>query len=209
MLLWADRVSRAFGARPIYGPLSFELEDGRVLGIAGANGAGKTTLLKTLAGFLRPSSGQVLYAASRADASPSLSPRAARRLIGWAAPDLTLYGELTAAENLTFFAKVGGLDSSPSSIDAALEDVGLDPTRIARKESRLLSTGQRQRLKLAFATLSSPLVLLLDEPGSNLDEAGRAIVAKVVARQRRQGAAVLASNDPRDLGLADTTLPIS
>ena len=66
----------------------------------------------------------------------------------------------------------------------------------------------RQRLKLAFATLSEPTVLFLDEPSSNLDEAGRAIVAKVVAEQRRGGTVLIASNDTRDLGLADDVMTL-
>ena len=195
MALVADGVTRSYGARRVFGPLSLEVSPGRVLGIAGPNGSGKTTLLRTLAGLIRPSSGTV-----RLDGE---DPRDVPHRIGWVAPDLALYGELSAAENLTFFAEVAGRSVS---VAERLEDVGLanrsDP-------SGALSTGQRQRLKLAFALLADPPFLLLDEPTSNLDEAGRAIVMKVVAAQRRRGAAVIASNDARDLALADETISIS
>jgi ABC-type multidrug transport system ATPase subunit len=89
-----------------------------------------------------------------------------------------------------------------------IDRVGLDPKRLAGVETRFLSTGMRQRLKLAFATLSEPTVLFLDEPSSNLDEAGRAIVQRVVAEQRRGGAVVIASNDTRDLALADEVMSL-
>lgn len=208
VFLKAENVTRSFGARRIFGPLSFDIEQGTVFGIAGRNGAGKTTLIKTLAGLIRPSSGTVLVASSREPAAPLLSPRDTPLALGWAAPDLALYGELTPTENLAFFAKVRGEDDSPRRIEAKIERVGLDPKRLASVETRFLSTGMRQRLKLAFATLSEPTVLFLDEPSSNLDEAGRAIVAKVVAEQRRGGSVLIASNDTRDLGLADEVMTL-
>ena len=208
MLLSADKLVRSFGVRRIFGPLTFGVERGRVLGVAGRNGIGKTTLVKTLAGLIRPSAGQVLIASSRAEGAPLLPPRDTPLSLGWAAPDLALYGELTPAENLAFFAKVRGDDASAARIAGLLEGVGLDPGRLSSLETRFLSTGQRQRLKLAFAALGRPAVLFLDEPSSNLDEAGRAIVAKIVAEQRRGGATVIASNDARDLGLADEVLSL-
>lgn len=208
MLLTAQGLGKSFGARRIFGPLTFSVARGAVLGISGTNGAGKTTLLKTLVGLIRPSTGSVLLAPSRAEGAPLVPPRDASTGIGWAAPDLALYGELTPAENLSFFARVQGLDASPAAISERIEDVGLDPKRMAVLETRFLSTGQRQRMKLAFAVLAEPSVLFLDEPSSNLDEAGRATVAKVVARQRRGAACVIASNDTRDLALADEVLSL-
>jgi heme exporter protein A len=206
MRLAADHLSRSLGGRRIFGPISFEVLDGRVLGIAGNNGAGKTTLLKVLAGLLRPTAGSILLAPR--DGAPPLAPRDASRHLGWAAPDFILYGELTAMENLTFFSRLAGDGDAVSRAAEALVDVDLDPAKQGKLLTRSLSTGQRQRLKLAAATLHEPELLLLDEPGANLDEAGRAIVSKVVATQRRRGIAVIASNDARDLGLADEVLKL-
>lgn len=203
MKLVASRLSRSFGPRRIFGPLSFEVQPGHVLGVAGANGSGKTTLLKTLCGLLRPTTGTV-----HLEGSARLTPREAPLLIGWVAPDLNLYAELTPAENLSFFARVAGRPAALPWIEERIRGVGLDPTRLRGATTRSLSTGMRQRLKLAFATLADPPVLLLDEPSSNLDEPGRAIVMKVVAEQRQRGLAVIASNDPRDLALADETIAV-
>lgn len=200
MQLVAEQLSRSFGPRRIFGPLSFQVGPGEVLGVAGANGSGKTTLVKTLLGLVRPSAGKVFLADESGTKTP---PRDAPWLLGWAAPDLALYGELTAAENLEFFARVAGLTHDEASAVARLAALGLPAERATSVPSASLSTGQRQRLKLAFATLAAPAVLFLDEPTANLDEAGREAVASIVAEQRTRGAVVLASNDPRDLALTD------
>ncbi len=205
MRLVAEGLSRSFGTRKIIGPLSFSLENGRVLAVAGENGSGKTTLLRILAGLIRPSSGHVAFE----DGGTSLAPRDASHALGWFAPDLALDGALTAAENLDFFAAVRGLAPKAGAAGRWLEDVGLDPARVDGVPLRALSTGQKQRVKLAYATLHDPWVLLLDEPGANLDEAGRAVVQRVVASQRARGIAIIASNDVRDLALADEKLALS
>jgi heme ABC exporter ATP-binding subunit CcmA len=196
--LVAENLTRSFGRRRIVGPLSFRVAPGSVLGVAGPNGSGKTTLVKTLAGLLRPSTGAVFLDGGGA----RRAPRDASESIGWVAPDLSLYGELTASENLRFFARLHGRPAGADWADEAIAGVGLDPKRIAATPLRALSTGQRQRVKLVYATLHEPAVLFLDEPSSNLDEAGRAVVASVVAAQRARGVAVVASNDPGDLALA-------
>jgi heme exporter protein A len=204
MRLVADRLSRSFGTRKIIGPLSFALENGRVLGVAGENGSGKTTLLRVLAGLIRPTGGTVAFEENGA----SLAPRAAAHVLGWCAPDLSLYAELTAEENLQFFERVRGRTPTPGRARALLEGVGLPSESHSKKSLSSLSTGQRQRVKLAYATLHDPAVLLLDEPGANLDEAGRAVVQKIVASQRSRGIAIIASNDLRDLALADETVSL-
>jgi ABC-type multidrug transport system ATPase subunit len=198
--LIAEQLSRSFGPRRIFGPLDLAVGPGEVLGVAGSNGSGKTTLLRTLLGLIRPSAGKVWLVSEDGSKRP---PRDAPWLLGWAAPDLSLYAELTAAENLEFFARVAGRPADEKSAVARLEALGLPAERATSIPSGSLSTGQRQRLKLAFAALAEPAVLFLDEPTANLDEAGRDVVAALVDAQRSRGATVLASNDPRDLALTD------
>jgi heme exporter protein A len=207
MRLVVDGLTRSYGARRIFGPLSFEVPEGRVLGVAGSNGSGKTTLLKTLSGLIRPSAGstKIFF---EGEEGAGFGPRDVPWCIGWVAPDLALYGELTAEENLTFFQSVHGLPASPGRARALLEGVGLSEHSYSKKSLSSLSTGQRQRVKLAYATLHDPAVLFLDEPSSNLDADGVEVVARVVAAQRSRGIAIIASNDPRDLALADETVSL-
>lgn len=170
--------------------------------MAGANGSGKTTLVRTLVGLIRPSSGNV-WLEDEARPGVRVAVRDANRFIGWCAPDLALYGELTPAENLEFFARVGGRPIPREDAECRIAEVGLDPKRLRTIRTRFLSTGQRQRVKLAYSVLGSPAVLFLDEPGSNLDEAGHRAVEAIVVAQRARGSVVLATNDPVELALAD------
>jgi len=205
MRLIAEKLSRSYSGRRIFGPLSFEVAGGQALGISGRNGAGKTTLLKTIAGLIRPSLGSVTF---ERDSGPRLDAVAVRPFLGWAAPDLALYGELSGLENLAFFHEVSGFAFDEAAARVRLESLGL-PRRAASVPTRTLSTGQRQRLKLAFATSRVPSFLLLDEPSANLDAEGFRAVASIVEEQRaRGGVAIIASNDPRDLGLASATLDL-
>lgn len=202
MRLVAEKLCRSFGPRRVFGPLSFATAPGKVLGVAGANGSGKTTLVKVLVGLIRPSSGSFWL---EDDERPGgrLPVRDAGGSIGWCAPDLSLYGELTPAENLEFFARVAGRPIPREEAERRIAGVGLDPKRLRSTRTRFLSTGQRQRVKLAYSVLGSPAVLFLDEPGSNLDEAGHRAVEAIVVEQRERGSVVLATNDPVELALAD------
>jgi ABC-type multidrug transport system ATPase subunit len=168
----------------------FEIAPGEVVGLIGRNGAGKSTLLKILAGLLRPSAGRVRI-------EPEGTPAGRRLAVGWAGPDLSLYGELTAEENLRFFRTAGGRDAALPEIRRRLVEVGLAEDAMGRRVEEY-STGMKQRLRIAFARLFDPAVLILDEPMIGLDPEGRETIARVVAAARRDGVVILASNDERD-----------
>lgn len=202
MRLVAEKLCRSFGPRKVFGPLYLATSPGKVLGVAGANGSGKTTLVKTLVGLIRPSSGSV-WLEDEARPGVKIAVREAPGVLGWCAPDLALYGDLTPAENLEFFARVGGRPIAREDAERRIAEVGLDPKRLRTIHTRFLSTGQKQRVKLAYSVLGSPAVLFLDEPGSNLDEAGHRAVEAIVLAQRACGSVVLATNDPVELALAD------
>jgi ABC-type multidrug transport system ATPase subunit len=153
-------------------------------------------------GLIRPSSGSVWLEDESLPAG-RVGVRDAAGSIGWCAPDLALYAELTPSENLEFFARVAGRPIAREEAERRIAEVGLDPKRLRTIRTRFLSTGQRQRVKLAYSVLGSPAVLFLDEPGSNLDEAGHRAVEEIVAAQRARGSVVLATNDPVELALAD------
>jgi heme exporter protein A len=166
-------VSRHYGRRRALSRVSLDCRAGQVLGLLGPNGAGKSTLLAILATLLAPSSGEVRYGAKTAgEAGPALRSR-----LGFLSHDLHLYPELTARENLTFFARLYGLSSVADRVAAALDRAGLT----ARRDDLVsgFSRGMRQRLALERSLLHDPRLLLLDEPFTGLDDAS---VAALVAR---------------------------
>jgi ABC-type multidrug transport system ATPase subunit len=185
-------VWKTYAGPPLFADLSFTVERGLVA-ISGRNGSGKTTLLKILAGLARPSGGAV-----RVLSGQRLLEGDARRLaIGWAGPDLAFYEEFTAGENLGFFRRAAGKPAPEEELTRRLEDVGLEGPALSRRVGAF-STGMRQRLRLAFAALFDPPILLLDEPTLGLDAEGHAAAARLVKAQRQRGAVVVASNDERD-----------
>jgi heme exporter protein A len=131
---------------------------------------------------------------------------ARRRWVGYAASDLTFYDELSAAENLSFAAEALGLGSPQTVAMEGLVGVGLE--RYAHDRVEALSSGMKQRLRLAFARLHRPPVLLLDEPSSHLDEEGCALVRRIVEQQRRDGLVIIATNDERESRLAEQRIEL-
>ena len=202
-LVAADRVGRRVGARVAFSGVSLRAGAGGVCVVSGRNGAGKSTLLRILAGLLPPSEGRTLVSVGGAE----LDPQARRRAIGYVAPDLTLYRELTAAENLEFFARLRGQHPTRENLIAVLTEVGLRGR--GRDPVGSYSSGMRQRLKYANVLLAAPPVLLLDEPTANLDVDGVGMVERVLARHRaRGGAAVVATNETRELAWGDSMVEI-
>ncbi|MCS6777031.1 MAG: heme ABC exporter ATP-binding protein CcmA [Chloroherpetonaceae bacterium] len=192
-------VAHRFGHRPVFAPVCTQVQSGQVLAITGPNGSGKSTLLRIIAGLLPATRGTVTITVGGRvqDAFQR------RRFIGYVAPDLTLYRELTGAENLLFFARLQGVALSREALAALLATVGLRGR--GRDPVRTYSSGMRQRLKYAFALLHRPPVLLLDEPTANLDRDGRAMVEDLIARQRARpdGVVVLATNEPEEVAWGD------
>ena len=162
-LTFAD-VSRYFGRRRALSHVSFACGAGEIVGLLGPNGAGKSTLLTIAATSLAVSSGEVRYGTQTARQIGS----ALRGRIGMLAHDLQLYPELTARENLEFFAGLYGLDDPPTRARAALDRASL--TIRADDPIAGFSRGMRQRLALERALLHDPRLVLLDEPFTGLDE---------------------------------------
>ncbi len=166
-------VSRHYGRRRALARVSLTCRSGEVLGLLGPNGAGKSTLLSILATLLAPSTGQVCYGSHTAgQAGPALRAR-----LGFLSHDLHLYPELTARENLEFFARLYGVEAVSERVTTALGRAGL--TARGGDVVSGFSRGMRQRLALERALLHEPRLLLLDEPFTGLDDAS---VAALVAR---------------------------
>ncbi len=190
-------LSKRFGARLLFDDLNLRVSTGQSLAVVGPNGSGKSTLLQILAGLQRGSRGEVHW---RSDDEP-LTNDTLRSQIGFVAPYLNLYDQLTADENLKFFATVSGGRISGKQIDRLLEAVGLQ----GRRDDPVgeYSSGMKQRLKYAVALSAEPGYLFLDEPTANLDEDGKVMVDRVIEQQRETAVIVLATNEPSEYELAD------
>jgi len=177
VLSWSN-ISKVYGRKVLFRELTGELTSGKKLVVTGSNGAGKSTFLKIAAGLLSPDAGHVV--------------RPMNREIVYCAPSLELYGDLTGAENLLFFARIAGIDQFDP--DIALGRVGLG--RSASKLYSSYSSGMKQRLKLAFATLMPRSLLILDEPTLALDTDGVKVVDSLIQSHCDfGGCALIASND--------------
>jgi heme ABC exporter ATP-binding subunit CcmA len=190
-------VSRHYGRRKALSQISFTCEAGEIVGLLGPNGAGKSTLLNILATVLTPSKGTIEYGEVTATDSAAV-----RAMLGMLGHDLFLYPELTARENLTFFAHIYGLRDAAGIAAQALDRAGL-----AERADDIVSgfsRGMRQRVALERALLHDPRLILLDEPFTGLDQTStQALVDRLRERQRAGCVIVLATHD---LDVADGLL---
>lgn len=158
-------IHKSFSGRPCLSGLSFSIEEGEIFGYLGANGAGKSTTLRILLGLLRPSAGS----AHVLGLDVAREAARIRKLVGVELSTDGLYGRLSAANNLDFFARIAGLDGAARGrrIRELLMACGLWDRR--QDKVAKWSTGMRRKLAMARAMLHKPKLLLLDEPFSGLD----------------------------------------
>ena len=175
VLLRAGQVTRRFGAFTAVDDVSMQVQPGEVVGLLGANGAGKTTLIRMLLGLLAVTSGSVELLGGVPD-------REHRRRLGYVPQGLGLYGDLTAAENLSFSARA--YDSAVPALPPAL--AGRADVLV-----RELPLGAQRQVAFLAALAHSPEVLVLDEPTSGVDALARAALWDTIRGQAEHGAGVL------------------
>jgi len=193
IILSAERLTRRFGYRKVFDGLQFECSTGESLCIAGPNGSGKSTLLRIIAGLLAPTSGKVGLLVHGEPADEALR-RSLTRLVS---PEANLYDELSGFENLGFLCSVSGRRCDRAEMGEVLDRVGLGGR--GKDLFGAYSSGMKQRLKYAASLLSSPPVLLLDEPTANLDEVGKEMAYGVMAEQQKHGLLIFATNEEDEL----------
>ena len=194
-----EDVSRHFGRRRAVSRVTFQAAQGQILGLLGPNGAGKSTLLSLLATLLRPTSGGIRYGTLDLRHAEG----ALRAHIGVLGHDLFLYPELTARENLAFFAALYGLRDANAAARGALDRAGLGDRADDIVSS--FSRGMRQRVALERALIHQPRLVLLDEPFTGLDDASTVALVNRLHGLREQGAIVVLATHDLDLaeGLLD------
>jgi heme exporter protein A len=185
------KLTKHFGRFSALRGLDLTVSSGEFVSLFGRNGAGKTTFLRILAGISRPSSGALnVQTARTAQASP------ARAALGYLSHDTSLYMDLTAMENLRFFAHMMDASTEDSFLLERMKQVGLSGRD--RDPVRHFSRGMLQRLAIARAFLHDPDILLLDEPFTGLDPAGSDFFSRYLAGAHSGGkTCIMAIHDIR------------
>ena len=188
-LIDVEGLSKDFGWLPVLRGLDFQLRHGEFAVLLGANGSGKSTLLRLLCGLARPSSGQIRIGGWSMPGEAA----AVRGQIGFLAHRPLLYDNLSARENLDFFAALHNIPQAERNLrrDDLLRQVGLHQR--ANALVRGFSRGMTQRLSLARALLHQPDILLLDEPYTGLDSAARDMLDGLLAAAHERGCAIIMS----------------
>jgi len=174
--------------------VSFTIPPGEIFGLLGPNGAGKTTIIRILCGILRPSGGRAAvlgYDVTR-------QPEEIKSRIGYMSQRFSLYNDLTAQENLAFYARIYGVPAGRlgARLDELIELSGLREAR--REQTRSLSGAWRQRLALACAVVHEPPMLFLDEPTAGVDPISRREFWDLIYTLAGRGVSVLATTHYMD-----------
>ena len=203
MKLIVEKISKNFGEKKILRDISFELGPGSSAAIVGPNGSGKTTLVRIICGLIRPSTGEVKYIKD----NEQILAQDIYKSIGLVGPYLELYEELTASENIMFFARMKRVPNAAEKISILMERLNLS----GREDDQVktYSSGMRQRLKYVFALIDDPKILILDEPKSNLDMDGIDRVYDIMNEQKKDNILLLATNDQSDLRYGDFQVEVT
>jgi ABC-2 type transport system ATP-binding protein len=174
--------------------VTLEVPKGQVFGLVGPDGAGKSTLIRMLATTLAPSSGDAYVFGKSVISDPhDVKPR-----IGYMSQAFSLYGDLTVAENLRFFAELRGVPRNQMAERSArlLEFSGL--TEFSKRQAQFLSGGMKQKLALAATLISEPDLLFLDEPTTGVDPVSRREFWRIISDLHRQGITVFVATPYMD-----------
>ena len=187
-------LTRRFGALTAVDRLSLRIETGEVFGLLGPNGSGKTTTIRMLCGLLEPSAGTAFVAGI----DVTVAPEQVKRRIGYMSQRFGLYEDLTAAENLDFYAGIYGLDGAArrARLAEVIGFLGLGP-RLGQLAGQL-SGGWKQRLALGCALMHHPTVLFLDEPTAGVDPAARRNFWRTIHDLAGQGTTVIVTTHYMD-----------
>lgn len=201
MDLSIQKLSKAFNQRIIFDQLTFSIKSGSRFAIIGSNGSGKSTLLKILSGGLLPSSGQIHYSLR----SEMIAEDILYRYVHFVAPYNTVIEELSLPELFDLHHKLGLLRSFGTYKEWKSKlEYPFDPER----QIKTFSSGMKQRIKLGLALLDDRPLILLDEPGSNLDVQGKAWFYGLLDQLKTDQTLIIASNEPVEIDYCTTAISV-
>src|SRR5271157_1545841 len=186
-LLKVECLSKSFGAIRAVDSVSLEVRPGEIYGLLGPNGAGKTTTISMISGLLKPDAGEVVVAG----AAFWSDPQKAKRIMGVVPQELAIYEELSGRENLEFWGRMAGLNSSEASSRAGELLAALTLVDRAKDAVKTYSGGMKRRINLGCALLHRPRLLLLDEPTVGIDPQARLNILEFIRNLRASGTAIL------------------
>ena len=178
-------VSKSFGMKEVLRDINLDIEPGEFTAIVGPNGSGKSTLLRIISPLLRPNSGQVTVAGL----DLNTKAHTVRQILGVVSHHTLLYDNLTAYENLLFYAHLYSITDYATRINMVLDKVNLTDSKDTLV--RTYSHGMQQRLSIARAILHNPRVILFDEPHTGLDQTNSIILDKILQSRSAAGNTVM------------------
>jgi heme exporter protein A len=196
-----SNLRKEFDRRPVFKNLNFSLTNTDSMAVTGRNGSGKSTLVKVLANIYTQTSGSISFSID----GKVVERENYYRYVGFVSPYLNLYDEFTGEENLKLVTKIRGFKSH--RFDEVFKRVGLYERR--HDLVKIYSSGMKQRLKLAFAVIHRPLVLLLDEPTSNLDSEGIGVVEGIAEEYKTERILIIATNDELERNLCQKEINLN
>ncbi len=185
MIIETHALTKAYGLQPVLRKIDLSIERGEFVALLGANGSGKSTLLRLLCALSKPTAGTLKVGGWELPKEAA----AVRSQIGLVSHKSLVYDNLTANENLLFFARIYGLDDIDGRIKRGLERVGLG--KRGGDLVRTYSRGMLQRLSIARALLHDPDVLLLDEPYTGLDQDASGILDNLLQQAHGDGKTIV------------------
>jgi ABC-2 type transport system ATP-binding protein len=186
-MLEVQRLYKRFGELVAVNDVSFEVAEGEIFGLLGPNGAGKTTAISMICGVLKPDSGRVLVDGR----DIWLEAKKVKRSLGVVPQEIAVYEDLTARDNLNFWASLYGFSGRDRAarVNEALTRVGLSDR--ARDRVATFSGGMKRRLNMCMGLMHRPRLLLLDEPTVGIDPQARLNILEVIRNVAAEGTAVL------------------
>ena len=194
-----DSISKRFNRLRLFKDLSFSLKTGDSMSISGSNGSGKSTLMQIIAGLQSPDKGKVTYSYN----GKELLQNIVNTHIGFSSPLLNLYEELTGIENIHFALRK---PVEKDKITSMLELFKLENHR--NKSVKYYSSGMKQRLKFIASVINDPVILFLDEPGTNLDKEGKELIYSYIKKVKKDKIIVIATNEEDEAALCREDLKL-
>ncbi len=188
-ILWTEKLVKIYGGRSVVNGVDINIRPGEIVGVLGPNGAGKTTSFYMIVGLVRPNSGRVFFKGEDMTNYPMY--RRARLGMGYLPQEESIFRKLTVEENIMAILETTDLNKKQrrERCDELLTQFGI--THVAKQEALTLSGGEKRRLTIARSLVTSPSLLMLDEPFSGVDPIAVSDVQQIIVDLQKTGLAIL------------------